>query len=279
MCRCCAYTLQGKSDTEDDADSLESATAADNKQQGSSKAAPSQGRFQQGPLQQELSLDACFGKIIRRVAAGGSFGEMALLHKHARRTATVLSSACEAPGSRESARPAAQGVDLIRICRKDYDLTVDHVMLCMCLCMCLCQCLCVCLCMCLCVCVCACACGMAPIDEHCRECQQACVHQHADDDRQPIFVEASSSCCIFLWNCAACLLQGNCEQQVQRRQVQSRPQHRNMTCFKMFCLLIYGQHICSYGHGKACWAGSVASSPLPLLQVQGSGYVRPWQEP
>lgn len=120
--------MQGKSYVEDDAESLESAIAADDEQQGSSQTAASQGRLQQGLLQQGLSLDASFGNVIRRVAAGSSFGELALLHKHARRTATVLTATVEAPRSAgESASPSAQGVDLIKISRKDYDLTVDHL--------------------------------------------------------------------------------------------------------------------------------------------------------
>ena len=83
----------------------------------------SQGRFQQGPLPQGLNLRACFGKVIRTVHAGESFGELALLQKHARRTATVVSRAPNAPGSGGA---SAHGVDLIKIARKDYDLTVSH---------------------------------------------------------------------------------------------------------------------------------------------------------
>ena len=80
-------------------------------------------RSHQGSLPQGLSLDACFGRVIRTVSTGESFGELALLHKHARRTATVL--ACP-PVLVDSEQPAGEaqptrGVDLIRVARQDYD--------------------------------------------------------------------------------------------------------------------------------------------------------------
>ena len=85
-----------------------------------------QGRFRQGSLVQGQDLDACFGKVIRIVTAGDSFGELALLHKHARRTATVI--ACP-PHAVDSGQPpdrqVTDGVDLIRIGRQEYDLTVS----------------------------------------------------------------------------------------------------------------------------------------------------------
>ena len=103
---------------EEDTDSQEAVSATVHHQ-----AAPSLGRFQQGPLQQGLDLDACFGKVIRRVRAGDSFGELALLQKHARRTATVLTCAPESHDPHES--HAAKGVDLIKVARNDYDLIVS----------------------------------------------------------------------------------------------------------------------------------------------------------
>ncbi|DBA77663.1 TPA: hypothetical protein ACH3X1_009459 [Trebouxia sp. C0004] len=84
-----------------------------------------QGGFRQGSLVQGQDLDACFGKVIRTVKAGDSFGELALLHKHARRTATVI--AC-LPHAVDSGQPpdgqVTKGVDLVRIGRQEYDLTV-----------------------------------------------------------------------------------------------------------------------------------------------------------
>lgn len=88
-------------------------------------AGSSQGKFPQGLLQQGLDVDACFGKVIRTVHAGESFGELALLQQHARRTATVLTSAPDPHASHESMPPAAGGVDLIKVARTDYDLTVS----------------------------------------------------------------------------------------------------------------------------------------------------------
>ena len=85
-----------------------------------------QGGFRQGSLVQGQDLDACFGKVIRVVKAGDSFGELALLHKHARRTATVIACLPHAVGSGQpSDGQATKGVDLIRIGRQEYDLTVS----------------------------------------------------------------------------------------------------------------------------------------------------------
>ena len=55
------------------------------------------------------------------------FGELALLHKHARRTATVLACPPELVDSEQAAGEAqsARGVDLIRVARQDYDETVS----------------------------------------------------------------------------------------------------------------------------------------------------------
>lgn len=105
---------------EEDTDSQEAVTASTHYQ-----AAASQGRFQQGPLQQGLNLDACFGKVIRTVHAGDSFGELALLQKHARRTATVLTCTPDPHESHEVASHAVEGVDLIKVARNDYDLIVS----------------------------------------------------------------------------------------------------------------------------------------------------------
>lgn len=85
-----------------------------------------QGRFRQGSLVQGQDLDACFGKVIRIVKAGDSFGELALLQTHARRTATVI--ACVSHAADSGQPPDGQitkGVDLVRIGRQDYDLTVS----------------------------------------------------------------------------------------------------------------------------------------------------------
>lgn len=92
------------------------------------QAGHSQGRFQQGPLPLGLNLDACFGRVIRTVRAGESFGELALLQKHARRTATVVSCALDAPGCDQAMLCNAHGVDVIKIARKDYDLTVSQLL-------------------------------------------------------------------------------------------------------------------------------------------------------
>ena len=85
-----------------------------------------QGGVRQGSLVQGQDLDACFSKVIRIVKAGDSFGELALLHKHACRTATVI--ACP-PHAVDSGQPSdgqsTKGVDLIRIGRQEYDLTVS----------------------------------------------------------------------------------------------------------------------------------------------------------
>lgn len=105
---------------EEDVECQEAVTAMPDHQAG-----PSQGKFQQGPLQQGLDVDACFGKVIRAVHAGDSFGELALLQKHARRTATVLACAPDPHASREAMPRAAGGVDLIKVARNDYDLTVS----------------------------------------------------------------------------------------------------------------------------------------------------------
>ena len=105
---------------EEDVECQEAVTAMPHHQAG-----PSQGKFQQGPLQQGLDVDACFGKVIRAVHAGDSFGELALLQKHARRTATVLACAPDPHASQEAMPRAAGGVDLIKIARNDYDLTVS----------------------------------------------------------------------------------------------------------------------------------------------------------
>lgn len=72
-----------------------------------------------------LNLDAYFGKVIRTVKAGQSFGELALLHKQARRTATVIACAPESADSEQQGTEFTHGVELIRIARRDYDLTVS----------------------------------------------------------------------------------------------------------------------------------------------------------
>ena len=105
---------------EENVECQEAVTAMTHRQAGAS-----QGKFQQGPLQQGLDVDACFGKVIRTAHAGDSFGELALLQKHARRTATVLTRALEPHASHEAMPRAAGGVDLIKIAKNDYDLIVS----------------------------------------------------------------------------------------------------------------------------------------------------------
>ena len=106
---------------EEDTKSQEAVTALSYHHAGAS-----QGKLQQGPLQQGLDLGACFGKVIRTVHAGDSFGELALLQKHARRTATVLTCAPDPHASHGALPCAAGGVDLIRVARNDFDLTVSN---------------------------------------------------------------------------------------------------------------------------------------------------------
>ena len=82
-----------------------------------------QGSLKQGALMQEgLDLDAYFGKVIRTVKAGGSFGELALLHHNALRTASVIAGHSLAADLVQS--QDLPGVDVIRISKKDYDLVV-----------------------------------------------------------------------------------------------------------------------------------------------------------
>ena len=64
-------------------------------------------------------LDAVFGKLIRTVTAGESFGELALLQQNAHRTASVLTSPI-ASGQRDSG-----AISLLSIARKDYDAAVS----------------------------------------------------------------------------------------------------------------------------------------------------------
>ena len=96
-------------------------------QQQDATAATSQGSFQQGPLPEGLNLDACFGKVIRKMQAGESFGELALLHKGALRTATVVTCAQDAQDSAEAGSSPHPGMGLIRISRQDYDRTVSQL--------------------------------------------------------------------------------------------------------------------------------------------------------
>ena len=105
---------------EDDTKSQEAVKTLTNHHAGAS-----QGKLQQGPLQRGLDLDACFGKVIRTVHAGHSFGELALLQKHACRTATVLTCAPDPHASHGAMPCAVGGVDLIKVARNDYDLTVS----------------------------------------------------------------------------------------------------------------------------------------------------------
>ena len=83
-----------------------------------------QGKFRQGTVVQGLDLEALFGKVIRTVQPGGSFGELALLHKDALRTASVIAGPPE-----DAAMTQPHTVDLIRICKMDYDLTVSAIQL------------------------------------------------------------------------------------------------------------------------------------------------------
>ena len=121
-------SLQAGGTFEGDAESIRSLAAADDMQTSSSDPTmTNQARFQQGPLQQGLHLDACFGKVIRTVNPGDSFGELALLHKHARRTASVITCSSEPSGSAGAVSHDIGAVSLIRISRKDYDLTVSKL--------------------------------------------------------------------------------------------------------------------------------------------------------
>ena len=82
-----------------------------------------QGSPKQGNSMQEgLDLDAYFGKVIRTVKAGGSFGELALLHQNALRTASVIAGPPQAADLVQS--HTQMGVHLIRIGKKDFDLVV-----------------------------------------------------------------------------------------------------------------------------------------------------------
>jgi len=109
-----------------DAANVEATDTTDDNHTDMREAHTGQGGFRQGSLVQGQDLDACFGKVIRIVKAGDSFGELALLHKHARRTATVI--AC-LPHAVDSGQPpdgqVTKAVDLVRIGRQDYDLTVS----------------------------------------------------------------------------------------------------------------------------------------------------------
>jgi hypothetical protein len=64
-------------------------------------------------------LAATYGGVIRVMAAGESFGELALLQKGITRTATVAAAA--PPGAGEA---GGEGVSLIRISRRCYDQAV-----------------------------------------------------------------------------------------------------------------------------------------------------------
>ncbi|KAA6419574.1 MAG: hypothetical protein FRX49_10499 [Trebouxia sp. A1-2] len=108
-----------------DAAKVEATNTTDDSHTDVREAHSGQGRFRQGSLVQGQDLDACFGKVIRIVKAGDSFGELALLQTHARRTATVI--ACVSHAADSGQPPDGQitkGVDLVRIGRQDYDLTV-----------------------------------------------------------------------------------------------------------------------------------------------------------
>ncbi len=110
----------------EDAANVEATNTTDDSHTDMRGAHTGQGWVRQGSLVQGQDLDACFGKVIRLVKAGDSFGELALLHKHARRTATVI--VC-LPYAVDSGQPpdgqSTKGVDLIRIGRQEYDLTVS----------------------------------------------------------------------------------------------------------------------------------------------------------
>ena len=72
---------------------------------------------------QDHELDAVFGKLIRTVTAGESFGELALLQQSARRTASVLTSS-PASDQRDS-----RAISLLRVARTDHDAAVSPLVL------------------------------------------------------------------------------------------------------------------------------------------------------
>ena len=71
----------------------------------------------------DQELEAAFGKLIRTVTAGESFGELALLQQNARRTASILTSPAGAEAG-DADRHGRGTVSLLRIARKDYDVAV-----------------------------------------------------------------------------------------------------------------------------------------------------------
>ena len=109
-----------------DAANVEATNTTDDNHTDKRGAHAGQGGVTQGSLVPGQDLDACFGKVIRVVKAGDSFGELALLHKHARRTATVIPCPPHTVDSGQpSDRQVTKGVDLIRIGRQEYDFTVS----------------------------------------------------------------------------------------------------------------------------------------------------------